>query len=281
MDKIYPAAKRTFPRLPISIAAPVVVLGLLIALSFIIPLLSPYTYYATDLKISNQPPSAAHWFGTDDLGRDLFVRVWYGARISLFIGAAAAFLDLIIGVIWGGVAGLYGGKVEEYMMRTVDIISSLPSLLITIPLIVILGSGLHAIIFALAFTGWITMARVARGQVIQLKHQGYVLASRGLGGGFWHILRQHILPNALGPLLVTLTFTVPSAIFTEAFLSYLGLGVQAPIASWGTMANEGLPALEYYPWRIAFPAFFISFTIFIFHLLGNGLDEILCKNERN
>lgn len=246
---------------------------LLVVCAAIIPFISPYTYYSVDLMNANQPPSLHHWFGTDDLGRDLFTRIWYGARISLFVGITAAMIDLFIGMLWGGIAGLAGGKTDEYMMRFTDILSALPSLLLIIPLIVIFGTGLHTIIIALSVIGWITMARVVRGQVIQIKQQGFITASIGLGGNFWHILFRHILPNAVGPILITLTLTIPSAIFTEAFLSYLGLGVQAPISSWGTMANEGLPALEYYPWRIAFPGFFISLTIFAFNLVGEGLND--------
>lgn len=252
-------------------------LGLIIIMAIFAPLFSNYSYYEIDLAIKNQPPSSAHWFGTDDLGRDLFVRVWYGARISLFVGIMAALIDLFIGLLWGGVAALAGGKVDELMMRLADIFYSIPSLLIVISLMVVLGPGLHTILIALTVLGWITMARVVRGQLLQLKQQGYVLAARALGASFWRILFKHLLPNAVGPIIVTLTLTIPSAIFTEAFLSYLGLGVQAPIASWGTMANEGLPALEYYPWRLLFPAAFISLTILAFNVIGDGLSDAFEK----
>lgn len=220
-------------------------------------------------------PSFVHWFGTDDLGRDVFTRVWYGARISLFIGIAAAVIDLFIGVLWGGIAALSGGKTDEIMMRLVDVMNAIPSLLVIICLIVVSGPGLHTIIIALSVFGWITMARITRAQLLQLKEQGYVLAAKSLGASYWRILFHHLLPNASGPIIVTLTLTVPSAIFAEAFLSYLGLGVQAPIASWGTMANEGLPAIEYYPWRLLFPAAFISVTMLSFNLVGDGLNNAL------
>lgn len=247
-----------------------VVLALLASFA---PLFSPYTYYDIDLAIKNEPPSFTHWFGTDDLGRDIFTRIWYGARISLFVGIAAATIDLFVGILWGGIAALAGGRIDNIMMRTVDVLSAIPSLLIIISLIVVVGSGLHTIILALSLLGWITMARVVRGQLIQLKEQNYVLAAKALGASFWRILFRHLLPNATGPIIVTLTLTIPSAIFTEAFLSYLGLGVQAPIASWGTMASDGLPALEYYPWRLFFPAAFISLTMLAFNLIGDGLSD--------
>ncbi|MBA3815822.1 MAG: ABC transporter permease [Parachlamydiaceae bacterium] len=253
------------------------VLFIIIFCAIFAPLFSQYTYYEMDLAEANRPPSFAHWCGTDDLGRDVFVRLWYGARISLFIGVAAAVIDLVIGMLWGGAAALAGGKTDEVMMRIADILYSIPSLLIVISLMVVLGPGLHTILIALSILGWITMARVVRGQLLQLKQQGYVMAARGLGAGFWRILFKHMLPNALGPIIVTLTLTIPSAIFMEAFLSYLGLGVQAPIASWGTMANEGLPALEYYPWRLFFPAGLICLTILTFNLIGDGLND---ANER-
>jgi oligopeptide transport system permease protein len=255
------------------------VLGLIIFCAITIPLISQYTYYDIDLSNANRPPSLAHWFGTDDLGRDMFIRLWWGARISLFVGVAAALIDLTIGMLWGGVAALSGGKVDEIMMRIADILYSIPSLLIIISLMVVLGPGLLTILIAMSLLGWITMARVVRGQLLQLKQQGYVMAARGLGAGFWRILFKHLLPNALGPIIVTLTLTIPSAIFTEAFLSYLGLGVQAPIASWGTMASEGLPALEYYPWRLFFPAGLICLTILTFNILGDGLNDVMDKLE--
>lgn len=248
----------------------------LLALSAIfIPWISPYTYFDIDLHASNDSPSPQHWFGTDDLGRDIFTRIWYGARISLFVGITAAIIDLLVGVIWGGIAAMSGGKTDEIMMRIVDIMSAIPSLLVIICLIVVFGSGLHTMVIALSIFGWTTMARIVRGQLLQLKEQGFVLAAKALGAGYWRILFRHLLPNASGPIIVTLTLTVPSAIFTEAFLSYLGLGVQAPIASWGTMANEGLAATEYYPWRLFFPVGFISATMLAFNVVGDGLNDAL------
>ncbi len=256
------------------------ILSALILMAILAPFFSQHTYYDVNLNSKNLSPTSTHWFGTDDLGRDIFTRIWYGARISLFVGIAAAVIDLIIGVLWGGIAAISGGNTDEIMMRIVDIMSSIPSLLVIICLMVVIGPGLHTIIIAISFFGWITMARVVRAQILQLKGQNYVLAARSLGANFWRIFFKHLLPNAYGPILVTLTLTVPSAIFMEAFLSYLGLGVQAPIASWGTMANEGLPALEYYPWRLFFPAAFISMTMLSFNMIGDGLSDAFASATR-
>jgi oligopeptide transport system permease protein len=235
------------------------------------PTLSGYPYDSLHLAFKNQPPSSQFWFGTDDLGRDIFTRVWYGARISLSVGLLAALIDLGIGLLWGGIAGLMGGRVDEVLMRCADILYSLPYLLIVILLTVVLGSGLSSLLVAITLTGWITMARIVRGQILLLKEMDYIMAARALGASQARLLFVHLLPNAMGPILITLTLTVPSAIFAEAFLSFLGLGIQAPLASWGTMANEGLPALQFYPWRIFFPALLISQTMLSFHLIGEGL----------
>lgn len=270
---------KNFATKPLAVLA-LIYLILLIVSAIAIPMVSQQTFYDIDLDLKNLPPSRQHWFGTDDLGRDIFIRIWYGARISLFVGFSAAFIDLVIGMLWGGIAALAGGKTDEIMMRLVDILSAIPSLLIIIALMVVIGPGLHTIIIALSLLGWITMARVVRGQLIQLKPQGYVIAARALGASFWRILFRHLFPNALGPIIVALTLTVPSAIFSEAFLSYLGLGVQAPIASWGTMASDGLPALEYYPWRLFIPATFISLTMLAFNIVGDGLNDAFATAQR-
>lgn len=253
--------------------AGLVMLILLLFMAVVGPLLTSYTYYETHLHLKNQPPSAQFWFGTDELGRDLFTRVWWGARISLFVGIMASLVDLVIGVLYGALAGWIGGKAEEMMMRLADIIYSIPYLLVVILLMVVIGSGIMTIILALTITGWISMARIVRGQILQIKRLDYVTAAKALGAGRWRILFKHLIPNTMGPIIVTVTLTVPSAIFAEAFLSFLGLGVQAPIASWGTMASDGLSALRYYPWRLFFPAGFISITMLSFNLVGDGLCD--------
>ncbi len=239
------------------------------------PLLTPHRYYETNLVAKNQSPSKEYWFGTDDLGRDMFARTACGAQISRFVGISAAVIDLFIGILWGGVAALTGGKLDNLLMRIADILYAIPYLLVVIMLMVVMGSGLIPILIALTITGWIGMARIVRGQLLQLKEQEYILAATALGASQKRILFKHLIPNAMGPIIVTMTFTIPIAIFTEAFLSFLGLGVQAPIASWGTMASDGLPAMRYYPWRLFFPAIFISLTMLAFNLVGDGLRDAL------
>lgn len=250
------------------------ILIVVILMSIIVPWLSPYSY-REQLGVYNAPPSAKHWFGTDDLGRDVFVRVWFGARISLFIGITAAFIDLVIGVAWGAISGLVGGRVDDIMMRIADVLTAVPYLLVVIILLVVLQPGLLPMIIALSITGWVNMARIVRGEVLSIKNQEYVLAARTLGANTKHIILKHLVPNALGAILVTMTLTIPNAIFTEAFLSYLGLGVPAPMASWGTMASEGNNAIDTAPWRLIFPAVFISLTIFAYNAVGDGLRDAL------
>lgn len=250
-----------------------VLLTALLSMAFIGPLLTPYDYLTTHPENSNQPPSAAHWFGTDELGRDMFERVWFGARISLFIGVMAATVDLIIGVLWGGIAGYFGRKTDEVMMRIADILWAIPYLLMVILFTVVFGQNLFNMILAMSVIGWINMSRIVRGQILQLKSQEYVMAARSLGAGTGRILFKHLIPNTMGPIIVTMTLTIPTAIFTEAFLSYLGLGVKPPMASWGTMANDGLSAMSYFPWRLFFPAFFICLTMFAFNVIGDGLRD--------
>ena len=237
------------------------------------PWMTHYTYYETHLELKNLPPSFNFWFGTDELGRDLFTRTWWGARISLFVGITAAIGDVIIGVLYGAIAALIGGKIEEVMMRGVDILNSIPYLLIVILLMVLLGTGLLTIVLALMLTGWLGMARIVRGQILQLKTSDFILAASAIGASRRRILFRHLIPNLIGIIITTLTITIPTAIFTEAFLSFLGLGVQAPIASWGTMASDGLPALRFHPWRLFFPATFISLTMLGFNLLGDSLRD--------
>lgn len=255
--------------------AGLVTLCLLTFVATLGPMLSSHPYYETNLVLKNQSPSLRFWFGTDDLGRDMFTRTCCGARISLFVGIAAALIDLVIGVLWGGIAALVGGRVDNLLMRIADILYAIPYLLVVIMLMVVMGSGLVPIIIALTITGWIGMSRIVRGQLLQLKEQEYILAATALGASQRRILFKHLIPNAMGPIIVTMTLTIPMAIFTEAFLSFLGLGVQAPMASWGTMANDGLPAMRYYPWRLFFPAFFISITMLAFNLVGDGLRDAL------
>jgi dipeptide transport system permease protein len=253
-----------------------VVIILLVVMATIGPYLLPYSYSSQILSQKNQPPSAQHWFGTDDLGRDVFVRCWYGARISLFIGFMAALIDFVIGVVYGGISGFLGRKVDEIMMRVVEILYGLPYLLTVILLMVVMGPGLFTIIAAMTATGWVNMARLVRGQVLQLKEMEFIFVARALGASFPRILWRHLVPNMFGPILVNMTLTVPSAIFGEAVLSFLGLGVPAPLASWGTMANDGLSSiLDGYTWQLFFPGALISLAMFAFNAVGDGLTEAL------
>ncbi|HEY3367679.1 MAG TPA: ABC transporter permease [Symbiobacteriaceae bacterium] len=256
-----------------------VVLILIALASIVAPMLSPYTYRSQVLAEVTQPPSFGgvhpHWFGTDDLGRDLWTRVWYGGRISLFIGLTAAFLNLIIGALFGGVAGYFGGRVDDMMMRIVEIISGLPELIMLILLMLIFEPGLRTIIIVMTVFGWVGMARLVRGQVLQLKEQEFVLAARTLGASPMRIIIKHLLPNAMGPVLVSLTMAIPGAIFFEATLSFLGMGVKAPIASWGVLASDGRNYLLIYPYMLIFPALAIAITMLAFNLLGDGLRDAL------
>ncbi|MGA8943352.1 MAG: ABC transporter permease [Thermoactinomyces sp.] len=259
------------------------ILIMVIALiSFVGPVLSSYQYNEQDLEYGrNLPPSSEHWFGTDDLGRDVFVRVCEGGKISLTIGLAAALIDLCIGVIYGGIAGYRGGRTDEIMMRIVDILWGLPYLLTVILLMVVFPPGVSTIILALTVTGWLNMARLVRGQILQLKEQEFVLAAKTLGAGTGRLLFRHLLPNTAGPIIIMLTLTVPSAIFAEAFLSFLGLGVQAPVASWGTMINDALiTVLSGEWWRLFFPSLFLCLTMLAFNAFGDGLRDALDPKMR-
>lgn len=214
-------------------------------------------------------------WGSDALGRDLLIRVVYGARISLLIGFVAAFINFIIGTLYGGIAGYLGGRVDHLLMRIVDIVSTIPMMLYVILLMVVLGPGLKTIILALSLTYWVNMARIVRGQVLQLKNQEYILAAQSLGASFPRIMLRHLLPNAMGPIMVALTMQIPEAIFTEAFLSFIGLGVSAPQASWGTLCNDALSGLYTYPYQLFYPALAICITLLSFNWLGDGLRDAL------
>ncbi len=250
-------------------------LGFLFAFAIFGPFFSHYSYSEIHLELKNTPPSLSYWFGSDELGRDMFTRIWWGARISLFIGITAAIIDATIGILWGSIAAYAGGKVDELMMRICDVLYAIPYLLLVILLTVIRGAGIMTILIAMTMTGWINMARICRSQILQLKQLDYITAARAMGASAPRILFLHLIPNAVGPIVATITLTVPTAIFTEAFLSFLGLGIQAPAASWGVMVNDGLSAMRYYPWRLLFPAAMITLTMLSFNLLGNALRDAL------
>lgn len=254
---------------------------ILISLSAIfVPILAKllvnHDFKTTNLAITNMKPSAEYWLGTDHLGRDLFVRIMFGARYSLIIAFAASILNLFIGIVYGGIAGFVGGWVDNVLMRIVDIIASIPMTIYVILLMVIFEKGgLFNIIVALAVSYWIGMARIVRAEILQLKQQEFVLAARTLGARGRRILFKHLIPNCIGPIIVTLTLQIPTAIFTEAFLSFIGLGLTPPRASWGTLANEALAVLQLYPYQLFFPTIAICITIFSFNMLGDGLRDAL------
>ena len=256
------------------------VLGLVIIILILLmavfgPMLSKYEYDELDFMVSNEAPNLDHLFGTDLFGRDIFVRVLYGARISLAVGFLASIISLFIGVIYGGVSGYAGGKIDNILMRIVDVIYSVPAMIYVILLMVVVGPGLKSIFITLGISYWAPMARIVRAEVMRLKNEEFILAARVLGASSKRILFRHLIPNAMGAILVTLTFSIPGAIFTEAFLSFVGLGVSAPMASWGVLCNDAVGSLAIYPYQLFFPAAAISITILAFNFLGDGLRDAL------
>lgn len=237
------------------------------------PMFCRFSYDEVDLQAVNQTPTFKHWFGTDTLGRDLFVRVMFGARISLTVGVAATIINLIVGTIYGGIAGYCGGKIDMVMMRIVDIIYSIPTLLYVILVMMFLGSTLKSVIIAIVISSWAGMARTVRAEVLKLRQQEFAVAARVIGAGNRRILVNHLLMNAMGPILVTATLNIPSAIFTEAFLSFVGVGISVPMASWGTLANDALQTMFQYPYQLFFPVAAICITMFSLNFIGDGLSD--------
>lgn len=255
------------------------IIAVMIVLAIIGPMISPYTYADQSLVDANQSPSLAHWFGTDTLGRDIYTRVMYGARISLTIGIVAALLNLVIGVIYGGIAGYFGGKTDRIMMAIVDVLYGIPLLLYVILLMVVIAPGLTSIFIALGIAYWLNMARIVRSQIVKVREEEYIVAAETMGIPKWRILWRHILPNCVGPIIITLTLAIPDAIFTEAFLSFIGLGVNAPMASWGVLASDGISSMRSYPFQLIFPALAISVTMLGFVFLGDGLRNVFDPKE--
>ncbi len=255
-------------------------LGLVVMVAMcIIALLTPwitvYGYEEQNLLLGASPPSAAHWLGTDTLGRDLLTRILYGSRISLAVGFIATAVALLIGVIYGTVAGYMGGRIEAAMMRLVDILYALPFMIFIILLMVIFGRNILLLFLAIGAVEWLTMARIVRGQVQSLRQQEFVEAAVSIGLGPWAIIRRHLIPNTLGPVIVYTTLTIPSVMLLESFLSFLGLGIQPPQSSWGLLISYGVETMEEYPWLLIFPGLALSLTLFALNFLGDGLRDAL------
>lgn len=283
-----------------------ILLILIAGMAIIGPHLNEFTYKQQNIAHTNLPPKIPwlewmgfngkdvhgvdqyekrniktnYWFGTDEFGRDLWTRVWTGTQISLFIALVAALLDLCIGVLYGGISAFYGGRVDNFMQRIIEILVGIPNLIVIILFILILEPGITSIILAMIITGWVGMARVVRGQILQLKGQEFVLASRTLGASKSRLIWKHLLPNVMGPIIVTLMFTIPTAIFFEAFLSFIGLGLQAPLASLGVLIEDGYKAMRFFTYKLIFPSIIISAVMICFNLLGDGLRDALDPKMR-
>ncbi len=257
-----------------------VILLIIIAMAIVQPMVSRYEYDEQDLFATNQGPSMEHLFGTDQLGRDIFTRCWSGARVSLLIGVVVAVLNGTVGILYGGIAGYFGGVADNLMMRLCELIGAIPSMLWMILLVLIMKPGVLPIIVAIGATGWIGMARLFRGQVLTLRETEFVMASRTMGAGSIWIIVKHLLPNAMSPIIISMANAIPGAIFSESFLSYIGLGLPLPLASWGTLASDGANQLLIFPYQLLFPALLICITMLCFNLMGDGLRDALDPRMR-
>ncbi|HBO13098.1 MAG TPA: peptide ABC transporter permease [Halieaceae bacterium] len=252
-----------------------VVMVVLILLALFTPWVAPYAYDAQNLDLGATPPSAAHWLGTDVFGRDLLTQILYGGRISLAVGFVATAVALLIGVTWGAIAGYAGGKVDAVMMRLVDILYALPFMIFIVLLMVVFGRNVLLLFLAIGAVEWLTMARIMRGQVQSLRQQEFVEAAISIGLPTTTIIRKHLVPNALGPIIVYTTLTIPQVMLLEAFLSFLGLGIQPPQTSWGLLISYGAETMEEYPWLLIFPGAALTLTLFSLNFLGDGLRDAL------
>jgi oligopeptide transport system permease protein len=270
----------------------IVLLAIITLMAIFAPLLSPYAYDYQDYNIVSCGPDwwhgseivchagGSHWFGTDSLGRDLFVRTLYGARVSLAVGLVASLVSLLIGVIYGAMAGFSGGRIDELMMRFVDILYSLPFIFFVIILMVIFNRNFILLFVAIGAVQWLTMARIVRGQTLSLKRMEFIEAARASGVGTFGIIRRHIIPNVVGPVIIYMTLSIPAVILAESFLSFLGLGIQEPLTSWGVLIAEGANEMEIAPWMLIFPAAFMAVTLFCFNFIGDGLRDALDPKDR-
>jgi len=251
------------------------ILFILILCAALAPWIAPYSYSFQNLELGASPPSAAHILCTDVLGRDLLSRILYGARISLLVGFVATGVALVIGVSWGIIAGYAGGKVDSVMMRIVDVLYGLPFIIFIILLMVIFGRNLWLLFGAIGAVEWLTMARIVRGQVIGLKNQEFVMAAKAMGVSNFSMFRKHLLPNILGPIAVYATLTIPQVMLLEGFLSFLGLGIQPPMSSWGTLIKDGVESMEEYSWLLIYPGLTFTITLFALNFFGDGLRDAL------
>lgn len=252
-----------------------IVLVVVTAIAFAAPVIAPYEYDAQNLDIGATPPSAAHWLGTDFLGRDLLTRTMYGGRISLMVGFAATAVSLLVGVLYGATSGYIGGRTDAIMMRLVDILYALPFTIFVIILMVFFGRNIILLFLAIGAVEWLTMARIVRGQVMSLKEKEFIEAAVAMGLPRRQILLKHLIPNTLGPVIVYTTLTIPNVMLLEAFLSFLGLGVQPPMSSWGLLIRDGAEQMEEYAWLLIFPSLALSLTLFSLNFLGDGLRDAL------
>lgn len=256
-------------------------ISLLFVMAYLVgPLLSQYSPYAQDLNRSYTGPSGDFWFGTDNFGRDMWTRVWEGTRVSLYIALLAALLDLFVGVPFGAVSGFLGGMVDGVMQRTIEVLNGIPNLVVAILAMVIFKPGIGTISIAIGLTGWTYMARIVRGKMLQLKDQEFALASRSLGASRFRLVWKHLIPNSLGPIIISIMFTIPDAIFAESFLSFIGLGIQIPDASLGSLISEGTKELRFHPYLLWFPTMILCLIMICFSLFGDGLRDALDPRMR-
>jgi oligopeptide transport system permease protein len=252
-----------------------IILVLVIVVLYLGPLINGSDYQFINEIDRNQGPSMKHWFGTDTMGRDLFTRICHGGRVSILIGVMCTGVMFVFGSILGSIAGFKGGVVDDVIMRICEIVNNIPYLVLVIILSMVMGRSLFALVFAMSFLSWTGTTRMVRGQILQIKELDYVQASTALGGGTAHIIFKHLIPNTLGIIMVTITMSVPGFIFGEAFLSYIGLGIEAPATSWGALAAAGQERMMFYPHELFFPCLFMVLTILSFHLIGDGLSDAL------
>jgi oligopeptide transport system permease protein len=257
------------------------ILAILILAAIFAPFLATHSYAYQNLELGATPPSPEYLLGTDTLGRDLLSRILYGARVSLLVGFVATAVALVIGVTWGIVAGYFGGRIDSVMMRIVDVLYGLPFIIFIILLMVIFGRNIWLLFMAIGAVEWLTMARIVRGQVINIKNQEYVLAAQAMGVPNIRLFTKHIFPNILGPIAVYATLTIPQVMLLEAFLSFLGLGVQPPMSSWGTLIRYGVESMEEFSWLLIYPALTFTITLFALNFFGDGLRDALDPKTSN